>query len=297
MEAYALCIIRHNTYAFLKNIRKEYDSNKCIKSVYEMNTFFYIIIFITGLFFGSFATLAVYRIPRKEDILIKHSYCPNCNHKLGFFDLFPVFSFLLLGGKCRYCKSKIRARYLILELCSGITFLLLAFSMNISIYTINIPIGINLIANFIFISTLFILSGIDKERVQIEKKVIIFGYTFEAIYIIYQCILGNINVYQYVIYLLLFIVILLIDNIILRTRMKNMYYIDILYLTLYIILFLGSYAYVISAIITLFAVSIYLIIRKNRNSNICIGYFLCICTVITLIVMNFCVNYQNAFKF
>ena len=49
-----------------------------------METILYVIIFITGCFFGSFFTLAVYRIPRKEDILIKHSYCPNCNHKLGF---------------------------------------------------------------------------------------------------------------------------------------------------------------------------------------------------------------------
>ena len=84
-----------------------------------MNIFLYAIIFIIGTFFGSFFTLAVYRIPKKEDILIKHSYCPNCNHKLGFFDLFPVFSYIFLGGKCRYCKDKIRPRYLILELLSG----------------------------------------------------------------------------------------------------------------------------------------------------------------------------------
>ena len=51
---------------------------------------------LLGIFFGSFFTLAVYRIPRKEDILIKHSYCPNCNHKLGFFDLFPVLSYIFL---------------------------------------------------------------------------------------------------------------------------------------------------------------------------------------------------------
>ena len=44
---------------------------------------------------------------KKEDILIKHSYCPNCNHKLGFFDLFPVFSYIFLGGKCRYCSTLI----------------------------------------------------------------------------------------------------------------------------------------------------------------------------------------------
>ena len=76
-----------------------------------------IIVFIMGAFLGSFCTLAVYRIPLKQDITHERSYCPNCKHKLGFFDLFPIFSYIFLGGKCRYCKEKIRPRYLIIEVC------------------------------------------------------------------------------------------------------------------------------------------------------------------------------------
>ena len=86
----------------------------------------YITIAISGTVFGSFFTLAVHRIPKHQDITHERSYCPNCNHKLGFLDLIPVFSYIFLGGKCRYCKNKIRPRYLILELCSGAIFLLLA---------------------------------------------------------------------------------------------------------------------------------------------------------------------------
>ena len=59
-----------------------------------MEYYIYAIIFLIGAFFGSFFTLAVYRIPKKEDILVKHSYCPNCNHKLGLLDLFPIFSYI-----------------------------------------------------------------------------------------------------------------------------------------------------------------------------------------------------------
>ena len=103
----------HNAYAlFLKYRYKKEEA---------MYTFLYIIIFIIGCFFGSFFTLAVYRIPKKEDILIKHSYCPNCQHKLGFFDLFPLLSYLFLKGECRYCNQKIRPRYFLLELFSGLT--------------------------------------------------------------------------------------------------------------------------------------------------------------------------------
>ena len=96
-----------------------------------MDILLYIIIFIMGTVFGSFFTLAVYRIPKRQDITHTHSYCPNCNHKLGFLDLIPVFSYIFLRGKCRYCKQKIRPRYFILEILSGLLFLLLAFLMNI----------------------------------------------------------------------------------------------------------------------------------------------------------------------
>ena len=81
-----------------------------------MDAIFYIIIFIMGITFGSFYTLAVYRIPLHQDITHKRSYCPNCTHKLSFFDMIPILSYIFLGGKCRYCKQKIRIRYLLLEI-------------------------------------------------------------------------------------------------------------------------------------------------------------------------------------
>ena len=103
-----------------------------------MELIIYFLIFIMGSFFGSFFTLAVYRIPLKQDIIHKHSYCPNCNHKLGTFDLIPIFSYIFLKGKCRYCNTKIRPRYFLLEIFSGTIFLLLALSIRINFYEITI---------------------------------------------------------------------------------------------------------------------------------------------------------------
>ena len=91
----------------------------------------YIAIFITGIMFGSFFTLAVYRIPRKENITYVRSHCTSCNHKLGFLDLIPIFSYIFLGGKCRYCGEKIRIRYLLLEIFSGLVFLSVALTSGI----------------------------------------------------------------------------------------------------------------------------------------------------------------------
>ena len=87
-----------------------------------MGAILYLYIFLIGITFGSFFTLAVYRIPLGKDITHTRSFCPNCNHKLGFWDMIPLFSYIFLGGKCRYCKQKIRPRYFILELLSGMVF-------------------------------------------------------------------------------------------------------------------------------------------------------------------------------
>lgn len=92
-----------------------------------MNIILYILIFCIGALFGSFFTLAVYRIPLGKDITHERSFCPNCNHRLEFLDLIPILSYLFLGGKCRYCKQKIRPRYFLLEIMSGVVFVFICF--------------------------------------------------------------------------------------------------------------------------------------------------------------------------
>ena len=101
-----------------------------------MKIVLYIYIYIIGVVLGSFFTLAIHRIPRKQDITHTRSYCPNCNHRLNFLDLIPVLSYIFLGGKCRYCHEKIRPRYLIIEVLSGIAFLL--FVIWCVVYKYNI---------------------------------------------------------------------------------------------------------------------------------------------------------------
>lgn len=90
-----------------------------------LNIFVGICIFIIGTLFGSFFSLALYRIPKHEDIVIKNSYCPKCLHNLGFFDLIPILSFVIRRGRCKYCREKISIRYPLFEIFNGIIFLLL----------------------------------------------------------------------------------------------------------------------------------------------------------------------------
>ena len=140
-----------------------------------MEAILYTLIFIIGALFGSFYTLAVHRIPKKQDIIYTHSYCPNCDHKLGLLDLFPIFSYIFLGGKCRYCKEKIRPRYLILEILSGTLFITIAYAMKLSIYNLSLEIFAQLIFTALYLTFIILMCGIDKENRKIEKSVNIYG--------------------------------------------------------------------------------------------------------------------------
>ena len=164
-----------------------------------MEILLYAYIYIIGVLLGSFFTLAVHRIPRKENITHVRSYCPKCNHRLNFFDLIPVLSYIFLRGKCRYCHEKIRPRYIILELSSGVIFLLFAMCLNIDIFNIEINKIATLIFGIFFISVVILTIGIFKEYKVVEKSVLNMGIISEIIYMIYLYTFNNINIYRYII--------------------------------------------------------------------------------------------------
>jgi len=171
----------------------------------------YIFMFAVGVVLGSFYTLAVYRIPLKQDITHTRSYCPKCNHKLNFLDLIPILSYIFLGGRCRYCKEKIRPRYLIIEALSGIVFLMFAVLLNIDLLNIEYIKIITLIFGIMFFSAIFIEFGIFKEYKKIQTSVFNFGIIVEIAYMVYLYIL-NTSIYRYVIYVLLLILMAIINN-------------------------------------------------------------------------------------
>lgn len=85
----------------------------------------YITIFIFGITIGSFLNVCIYRIPLGESIVTAPSHCMTCGRKLKWYDMVPVFSWLLLGGKCRNCKAKISVQYPIIEGVNGILYVVI----------------------------------------------------------------------------------------------------------------------------------------------------------------------------
>ncbi len=96
-----------------------------------LNSFLYLIIFLFGLIVGSFLNCIIYRLEVGKSFLGGHSFCPYCKHELVWHDLIPVFSFLMLKGKCRYCQKPISIQYPLIELTTAILFVLVFNSQNL----------------------------------------------------------------------------------------------------------------------------------------------------------------------
>ena len=105
------------------------------------------IAFIIGLLFGSFLNVVILRIPKQESIVFDASHCTSCGKKLKPWHNIPLLSWLFLGGTCAYCKSKISLQYPLIELTSGLIFVLLANKF-----------GLELPAFFIALSFLMLLA-------------------------------------------------------------------------------------------------------------------------------------------
>ena len=82
-----------------------------------------VFVWLLGLCIGSFLNVVIYRLPRDKSIVTPPSACPSCGRHIHFYDNIPLFSWLVLGCKCRYCKTPISARYFIIELLTGSVFL------------------------------------------------------------------------------------------------------------------------------------------------------------------------------
>ena len=139
-----------------------------------MNLAFLIIFFVFGLFMGSFYTVVGLRLPNHENFISNRSYCDNCHHTLSLLDMVPVFSFLFLKGKCRYCKCNIDGLSTYMEIFTGILFALSYFVFGIS-YELLIALGI--------VTMLITISVSDMRYYIIPDEILVFFSGFFLIII------------------------------------------------------------------------------------------------------------------
>ncbi len=129
-----------------------------------MHFFYLIIFFVLGLFMGSFYTVVGIRAAKRENFVTGHSHCDTCGHTLSLLDMVPVFSYLFLRGRCRYCKAKIVPLSTWMEIFTGILFALSYYVFGLS-YELLIALGI--------VSMLVILSVSDISYMIIPDELLI----------------------------------------------------------------------------------------------------------------------------
>lgn len=120
----------------------------------------YIVIFLFGIVIGSFLNVCIYRIPAKES-LIPSSHCMSCGHRLHWYDLFPLFSYMLLKGRCRYCGVKISPQYPLVELCNGVLYVTVFMAGGYTVLSV---------LYCLMASALLVISVIDERTFEIPPE-------------------------------------------------------------------------------------------------------------------------------
>lgn len=132
-----------------------------------MNFFFYFLLFVFGLIVGSFLNVISLRYQpgqKISEIVGGRSRCPICLKTLAWYELIPVFSFFLQGGKCRHCGHRLSLQYPIVEIFSGLIFSMVPYYLN------NFQFIISLIWVLIF-CLLLLLSIIDFRQSIIPNQI------------------------------------------------------------------------------------------------------------------------------
>lgn len=124
-----------------------------------------IVVFL-GLAIGSFLNVVIYRLPRGESVVSPRSRCPACGHALGGMDNIPVFSYLVLAGRCRQCRVRISPRYPIVEMATAALFVMHYFVFGWT------PL---LAVRLLFAASLVALFAIDLEHHLLPDKITLPG--------------------------------------------------------------------------------------------------------------------------
>lgn len=156
----------------------------------NLEVFNAVIIFILGLVFGSFYNVVGYRLANNMSIVFPASHCTKCNHRLRFYELIPVISYIFLKGRCKVCKERISPFYPFFELLTGVLFLLSYLKFGL---TLDFLIAIT------FISVLIIISISDVKYFIIPDEVLITGVILIIIELIIKTFVNDLTIFNGVI--------------------------------------------------------------------------------------------------
>jgi leader peptidase (prepilin peptidase) / N-methyltransferase len=166
-----------------------------------MNYLIYIFIFVLGSCVGSFINALVYRLKTNQSVARGRSMCPHCRHVLAWNDLFPLFSFLFLRARCRYCRAKISWQYPVVEFITGVLFVIVflaiyQFNNLTTAGLLNCQI-VKLLAYWIFISFLTIIFLYDLKYYLILDQITIPAMAIALLFQVFRIIYYQLPITNY----------------------------------------------------------------------------------------------------
>lgn len=126
----------------------------------------HLLLIISGLMVGSFLNVCIYRIPLKLSIIAPRSHCTTCDHVLSARENIPVFSYLVLRGRCSSCHERISPRYPLVELLTVLVFLLVYARFGWSA---------TFIIHLVFAALLIVITFVDLDHLIIPNGFLLFG--------------------------------------------------------------------------------------------------------------------------
>jgi prepilin signal peptidase PulO-like enzyme (type II secretory pathway) len=140
--------------------------------------------FLFGLAVGSFLNCIIYRLEKNKTFVRGRSFCPHCKHVLVWQDLVPLLSFVVLKGRCRYCQKKISWQYPLVELATGILFVLIVNQslVNGHLGALNLRVLLTIFFQIIISSLLVVVFIYDLKHYIIPDEVIYSAITLSFFY-------------------------------------------------------------------------------------------------------------------
>lgn len=150
-----------------------------------------IYLFIVGLFVGSFYNVVALRLSKNESIIFPGSHCVNCNHRLAWYELIPVFSYVFLRGKCKKCKIHISLQYPLIEILTGILFAISYYLYGLSYETL-ISIVVVSVVIITFISDCKFMVILDEVLIIGSLLLALFFFLTGGVDLLIRCIIRGI---------------------------------------------------------------------------------------------------------
>ena len=247
-----------------------------------------ILLFVFGACIGSFINLARFRIPKNQSIISPNSFCDNCKTSLNWDEKIPIVSQLFLRKRCKTCNFKVPLKYSLIEILSGVLFILSSQSTNFIFSSDRFS---DIIIKCFFVSNLFLISLIDIDTLTIPNKLNIFNYLCGFIIILFFS--NNDLNFNLIAFRILFSIL----NILILELFSYLYFLfrgkipfgsgDSKLLSVFII-WLGIKGMLIALISSIYLAGIYILIRYAmrlpKADRIPFGPFLCLGSYLFLIL-------------